>query len=77
MVNKDSLKQTEIGSMYEARALGYSIYTQAENLEELKSAIRDAVECHFEDVERPHIIRLHIVKDKVLAGKGRSHKGTL
>jgi uncharacterized protein (UPF0332 family) len=38
MVNKDSLKQTEIGSMYEARALGYSIYTQAENLEELKSA---------------------------------------
>jgi hypothetical protein len=52
---------------YEARALGYSIYTQAENLEELKSAIRDAVECHFEDVERPRIIRLHIVKDEVLA----------
>ncbi|MBS4015136.1 MAG: 2-oxoisovalerate dehydrogenase [Candidatus Latescibacteria bacterium] len=33
---------------YEARALGYSIYTEAENIDELKNAIVDAVKCHFD-----------------------------
>jgi len=51
---------------YEARALGFSIYTQAENLVQLKKAIKDAVNCHFEDTEKPHIIRLHIVKDETI-----------
>ena len=30
-----------------ARALGESIFTQAEDLENLKETIRDAVNCHF------------------------------
>jgi hypothetical protein len=34
---------------YEVRALGYSIHTEAEGLDELKEAARDAVECHFEE----------------------------
>lgn len=34
---------------YEAKALGYSIYTQAETLDELKRLLRDAVRCHFGD----------------------------
>ncbi len=51
---------------YEARALGYSIYTEAETLEELKTVIRDAVECHFEAEAKPHVIRLHWVKDEVI-----------
>ncbi len=51
---------------YEARALGYSIYTQAESLEELKTMLQDAVRCHFEDDERPRVIRLHLVKDEVI-----------
>jgi hypothetical protein len=51
---------------YEARALGYSIYTEAESLEELKEKIIDAVKCHFEEGEGPNIIRLHMVKDEVL-----------
>lgn len=34
---------------YSARALGYSIHTQAETLEELRSMVQDAVRCHFED----------------------------
>ncbi len=42
---------------YEARALGFSIYTEAETLEELKEAVRDAVQCHFEEHEMPKIIR--------------------
>ena len=52
---------------YEAKALGHSIYTEAEDLEELKGAVQDAVRCHFEEEEMPHVIRLHLVKDEVLA----------
>jgi hypothetical protein len=51
---------------YEAKALGYSIYTEGESLEELKNAIRDAVRCHFEEEEMPHIIRLHMVKEELI-----------
>ena len=43
---------------YEAKALGYSIYTQAETLEELKGMIQDAVRCHFDEETRPRVIRL-------------------
>jgi hypothetical protein len=31
-----------------ARALGESIFTEADTLEELRQQIRDAVACHFE-----------------------------
>jgi len=34
---------------YVAKALGYSIYTEAETMEELKSNIKDAALCHFEE----------------------------
>jgi hypothetical protein len=51
---------------YEARALGQSIYTQAETLDELRSAVRDAVRCHFDEVDRPPVIRLHVVRDEVI-----------
>ncbi len=51
---------------YEARALGHSIFTQAENFNELKEQIVDAVKCHFEDESMPHIVRLHMVKDEVI-----------
>ncbi|MBU1127757.1 MAG: 2-oxoisovalerate dehydrogenase [Candidatus Omnitrophica bacterium] len=52
---------------YEAKALGYSIYTEADELEGLKSKVKEAVECHFEGNQMPHVIRLHMVKDEVLA----------
>jgi predicted RNase H-like HicB family nuclease len=34
-----------------AKAVGYAIFTQAENLDELEAMIRDAVECHFASSE--------------------------
>jgi len=43
---------------FEARALGQSIFTQAETMEELKAMIRDAVRCHFDEQSRPVVIRL-------------------
>lgn len=50
-----------------ARALGVSIFTQADDLESLKAAVRDAVHCHFPDEKtRPRLIRLHSVSDEVI-----------
>jgi len=51
---------------FEARALGHSIFTQADSMEELKQMVQDAVRCHFEGEARPHVIRLHWVKDEVI-----------
>ena len=52
---------------YIARALGHSIYTEADTWEELKEAIRDAVRCHFDPEEQPNLIRLHAVREEVVA----------
>jgi len=52
---------------YEAQALSHSIYTEADTLEELREMIKDAVYCHFEEHERPKIIRLHLVEEEVFA----------
>lgn len=52
---------------YEARALGHSIFTQAETIDELKGMVRDAVRCHFDESSRPSVIRLHLVKDELIS----------
>ena len=50
---------------YTAKALGESVFTEADTLEELKKNIKDALECHFDKNEDiPKIIRLHIVKEE-------------
>ncbi len=51
---------------YTARALGESIFTEADEMESLRQMIRDAVNCHFEDGKAPKIIRLHFVKEEVI-----------
>ncbi len=52
---------------YEAKALGYSIFTEGDNLEELRQNIKDAVHCHFEKAELPQIIKLHFVREEAIA----------
>ena len=51
---------------YEAQALGHDIFTQGDNLEELREMVRDAVKCHFAEGSAPSVIRLHFVKDEVI-----------
>jgi hypothetical protein len=51
---------------FEAHALGHSIFTEADTAEELRAMVQDAVRCHFDDADRPRVIRLHWVKDEVL-----------
>ena len=52
---------------YVARALGYSIFTEADSWAELKMSVRDAVQCHFDEGEHPDLIRLHAVREEVVA----------
>lgn len=41
---------------FSARALGESVFTEADDLEQLHRNIRDAVQCHFEDGKAPKVI---------------------
>ena len=52
---------------YTARALGFSIYTEADSWDDLKLAIHDAITCHFDEDQRPRVIRLHYLREEVLA----------
>ena len=52
---------------YEAKALSAPIFTEADSMEDLRLAVRDAVECHFEAECRPKMIRLHFVRDEMIA----------
>lgn len=61
------LVQDSPGGGYEARAVGESIFTEGETIEEIKTNVRDAVCCHFEEEDRPRIVRLHYVRDEVIA----------
>ena len=52
---------------FTARALGEPIFTEAETLDTLRQQVRDAVNCHFDEGTAPKVIRLHFVRDEVLA----------
>lgn len=52
---------------YTARALGESIFTEADSLDELQEQVRDAVRCHFDEDRRPSVVHLHLVRDLVIA----------
>jgi predicted RNase H-like HicB family nuclease len=52
---------------YAAKALGESIFTEAETLEELHANVRDAVQCHFEEGKAPKMVRLHFSHEEVIA----------
>ncbi len=52
---------------YTARALGPSIFTEADNWQELQANVRDAVSCHFDEGQSPRIVRLHFVREELIA----------
>jgi hypothetical protein len=52
---------------YIARALGASIFTEADSLDELHELIRDALRCHFDEAVLPRIIRLYFIHEEVIA----------
>jgi len=52
---------------FTAVAVGQSIVTEADSVHELRDNVRDAVRCHYDDEEIPKLIRLHFVRDEVIA----------
>lgn len=50
------LVQDSLDGGYEAKAMGYSIFTEADTLDELREMVRDAVTCHFDDEKHPALI---------------------
>ena len=52
---------------FTAQALGESIFTEADTWPELRTAIKDAVMCHFDAGKHPSVLRLHRVQDELLA----------
>jgi hypothetical protein len=50
-----------------ARALGVSIFTDADDEVALRKNIREAVQCHFDQGKSPKLIRLHFVREEVIA----------
>jgi predicted RNase H-like HicB family nuclease len=47
--------------------LSYDIFTQGDTWEELRTNVREAVRGYFFDQPKPTAIRLHLVRDEVLA----------
>ena len=54
---------------YEARAVGYSIFTEGDDREHLKEMMRDAVLCHFDDGEAPQAIRVAGSQDDAMLSR--------
>jgi len=52
---------------FTAEALGESIFTQADSWEELKANVREAVKAFYFDSAAPASVRLHLIRDEVLA----------
>lgn len=61
------VREDEIDGGYTALALGVGIHTEAETLEELRSNVKEAVDCYYDEtMVAPKVIRLHFVRDEVL-----------
>jgi predicted RNase H-like HicB family nuclease len=53
---------------YVAECLSEDIFTQGSTWDELRKNVREAVTGFFFDQPKPSAIRLHFVRDEVLAG---------
>lgn len=52
---------------YQAKALGESIFTEADTMDELKENVKEAILTHFEEGKHPRIVRLHYTKEELLS----------
>lgn len=51
---------------YEARAVGESIFTEAETIDELKKNITEAVRCHFDEERLPTLVNLRFQREEII-----------
>ncbi|MBV9993458.1 MAG: 2-phospho-L-lactate guanylyltransferase [Alphaproteobacteria bacterium] len=57
----------EIDGGYVAEALGESIFTEGDTWDDLCTNVREAVKAYYFDRPAPDRLRLHLVRDEVLA----------
>ncbi|MDM8536873.1 hypothetical protein QUF70_08990 [Desulfobacterales bacterium HSG17] len=61
------LVEEDLDGGYNAQALGQSIYTEGDTIEELKKNILDALRCHFDNIQEiPKIVRLQFIHEEIL-----------
>jgi predicted RNase H-like HicB family nuclease len=60
------VEESEEGG-YIARAIGVSIFTDGDTISELKNNIKEAVICHFDEGKAPKTIKLHFIKEELMA----------
>ncbi|MGA2028907.1 MAG: 2-phospho-L-lactate guanylyltransferase [Verrucomicrobiota bacterium] len=53
---------------YVAECLSHDIFTQGDTWDELRANVREAVSAFFFDQPKPSAVRLHLVRDELLAG---------
>jgi predicted RNase H-like HicB family nuclease len=62
------VREDEVDGGYTATAANGGIHTEGNTLEELRHNVREAVDCYFDDpAQAPTLIRLHFVRDEILA----------
>jgi hypothetical protein len=49
---------------FTARAVGHSIFTQADGLVQLRARAREAVRCHFDQGKAPKLIRVQFPRKR-------------
>jgi predicted RNase H-like HicB family nuclease len=60
--------EDEVDGGFTASALGVGIHTEGDTMEQLRANVKEAVDCYFDEtMAAPRIIRLHFVRDEVLA----------
>ena len=62
------VSEDELDGGYTASAAGFGIHTQGDSLDEIRRNVCEAVDCYFDEtMPKPKLIRLHFVRDEVLA----------
>jgi len=62
------VSEDEVDGGYNASALGVGIHTEGDTLEDLRANVKEAVDCYYDEtMDAPKVMRLHFVRDEVLA----------
>lgn len=69
MKNKEIvfLIEESLDGGFEAKAVGYPIFTAGENEDEVRKNILEAVRCHFDETEMPSFINIRFLREEQIA----------
>jgi len=69
MKNKEIifLIEESLDGGFEAKAVGYSIFTEGETENEVRNNILEAVRCHFEESDLPSFINIRFLREEQIA----------